>query len=138
MRQVNKIILHCSASQIKHQDAEMIRQWHTDPPPLGRGWNDIGYHAFIGFTGLLEAGRTWDEVGSHCEGENHDSIGVCIAGLEKTDFTQAQFASLHLLLGLLKRIYPAATIHAHNEFNSGKTCPVFDISPWKEFWEIFS
>ena len=20
-----------------------IRRWHTDPPPKGNGWNDIGY-----------------------------------------------------------------------------------------------
>lgn len=137
MRKVNLIILHCSASQIANQNAAMIREWHTAPPPEGRGWDDIGYHAFIGFSGLLEAGRAWDTIGSHCEGYNEHSIGVCLAGLLEDSFNDAQFNSLKLLLSLLKKIYPFATLHAHWEFNHQKTCPVFDIEPWKRVWDSF-
>jgi N-acetylmuramoyl-L-alanine amidase len=129
-RTIDKIFLHCSASSLTGQRAALIRSWHKE-----RGWNDIGYHFFIGFDGLLESGRALDVVGAHVEGHNSTSIGICLAGGHVRDFRPSQFDSLKLLLGLLKKAYPKATLHGHNEFNKGKECPVFDMKPWKEMWE---
>lgn len=43
MRDINKIILHCSATQEgKDFDVEDIREWH-----LQRGFTDVGYHYII-------------------------------------------------------------------------------------------
>ena len=38
MREVKKIILHCSDSE--YGTASLIRKWHTEE----RNWSDIGYH----------------------------------------------------------------------------------------------
>lgn len=120
MRQVNKIILHCSASDLVSQNAVMIDSWHK-----ARGFTKIGYHYFIKFDGTVEVGRPLNEIGAHCEGHNKDSIGICLAGLK--NFNQKQFDALAKLLKQLKKTYPLATIHGHREF-SNKTCPVFDYS----------
>lgn len=128
MRQVSRIILHCSASSITGQTAAVLQAWHEE-----RGFRAIGYHAFIRNNGLVEQGREWDEIGAHVYGHNEDSIGICLAGNTVTDFTNAQFTSLKFLLKLLKKIYPLATLHGHNEFTN-KGCPVFPMEEWKTFW----
>lgn len=137
MREINKIILHCSASSVIGQRIVHIKAWHTKPPPDGNGWSDVGYHFFIGFDGLLEQGRPVEKAGAHAQGHNKDSIGICLAGLRMTDFTAKQFDSLSTLLLLLKRSYPHAKLLGHSEVDQhGKTCPVFDVVPWKKFWEL--
>jgi N-acetylmuramoyl-L-alanine amidase len=125
MRTVDKIILHCSASDIPMQNAAMIDSWHK-----ARGFSKIGYHYFITFAGTVEIGRKLEEIGAHCEGYNKDSIGICLAGLSK--FNEAQFVALERLLKKLKGLYPMATIHGHREFNPGKTCPVFNYDRFKK------
>lgn len=48
------IIIHCAATK-PSQDigANTIRKWHTDPPPNGNGWSDIGYHYVIRRNGVM-------------------------------------------------------------------------------------
>lgn len=133
MRDIKQIILHCSASDRVDQTGAMIDLWH-----MARGFKSpkgvhIGYHYFIRRDGALDGGRYVEEVGAHAEGKNVNSIGICLSGL--TAFSSNQFATLTTLLQTLKQIYPAATLHAHNEFNKGKTCPVFDIKPFKALFE---
>jgi len=136
MRDVKKVVLHCSDSALPNQNAAMIRTWHTLPVEKGgRGWKDIGYHYFIGFSGLVEQGRLPDVVGAHCEGHNHDSLGICLAGKAIKTFLPVQFDTLRLILRLLKKAYPHAEVYGHHEFNPQKTCPVFPVAEWKEFWK---
>ena len=53
MRRIDKIILHCSATQEgKNIKTETIRKWH-----LKRGWRDIGYHFVVLLDGTVEEGR---------------------------------------------------------------------------------
>lgn len=134
-RQVNLIVLHCSASGAIGQRMAHIRAWHTKPPPAGRGWKDVGYHYFIGFDGLLEEGRDLDTPGAHAQGHNANSIGICLAGGALRDFQPKQFDSLKLLLKVLKKAYPDARLIGHNEVDkAGKTCPIFDVQPLKEWF----
>lgn len=129
MRKIDLLILHCTGARVLGQRAEMIRQWHKS-----QGWSDIGYHYFIGFDGLMQAGRPVEQVGAHAVGHNNNSIGICLAGLEKNDFTARQFESLKALLALLNLAYPNAKIVGHNELTDKKTCPVYDVAPWKEYF----
>ena len=128
MREIKRIILHCSASDIPMQDAAMMDRWHK-----ARGFHKIGYHYFIKHDGTIEKGRGLEEVGSHCKGYNNDSVGICLAGL--TVFTPAQMSALSKVLEELKPLYPKATVHGHREFNADKTCPVFDYSKFKKEYE---
>lgn len=105
----------------------MIRAWH-----IARGFDDVGYHFFCQTNGKLEKGRDLEVPGAHVKGYNHDTIGICLAG--EHYFSSYQWDTLKMLLGLLKRIYPASTLHGHSEF-SDKSCPVFDVAPWKKFWD---
>ncbi len=62
MRKINKIIVHCTATQEgKEISVDTIRKWHVD----GRGWSDIGYHYIISLDGLTEVGRPIERSGAH-------------------------------------------------------------------------
>lgn len=143
-RKVNLIVIHCSDTYVTMDiGAAEIRRWHTDPPPKGRGWADIGYHFVIRRDGTVQTGRDTDhdgdiyeEVGAHVEGYNKNSIGICMVGGKAHDgkpednFTMKQFQSLETLLRVIKADYPKATIHGHREFNHAKACPSFDVQEW--------
>lgn len=127
MRRIDKIIIHCSDSNLpNHDNIETIRQWHK-----GRGFSDVGYHFFIRSDGTIEKGRDLDIKGAHCQGKNNHSIGICLHGKYKEDFKGDQFISLTRLLKSLVTIFPNVTTHGHNEF-SRKQCPVFDVTPYKK------
>lgn len=129
MRNINKIIVHCSATpEGKDVKTETIRGWHIK----GNGWNDIGYHYVIELDGSVHKGRDESKVGAHCQGYNFNSIGVCYVGgvakdgkTPKDTRTEKQKESLLVLLKELKAKYPRATIHGHREF-AAKACPSFD------------
>lgn len=129
MRDIDKIIVHCSATpEGRHTTVEEIKQWH-----LQRGWKDIGYHYVIYLDGTIHRGRPESVVGAHCSGYNKNSIGVCYIGgvakdgkTPKDTRTEGQKRALRELLNRLKRDYPKATLHGHNEF-ANKACPSFNV-----------
>ena len=142
MRRISLIVIHCSDSAFG--DAALIRRWHTDPPPNGNGWKDIGYHFVVlngqrslktpfdpAADGFVEPGRPVDQIGSHVCGHNQDSLGVCLVGgrtrngqsVRDSWLTGKQKAALFSLLDDLTASYPDAKIVGHCELNPGKTCP---------------
>ncbi len=132
MRTIDKIILHCSATKEgQHFTVEDIDRWHK-----ARGFAKIGYHHVIYLDGTVHKGRDESLIGAHCLGHNARSIGVCfIGGLNadgkpKDTRTPEQKAALIKLVAELKKRYPKATVHGHNEF-AAKACPCFDVK--KEF-----
>ena len=146
MREIKEIIIHCSDTQEGvNVTAADIRRWHTTPKEKGgRGWRDIGYHYVIGITGMIEIGRPIETRGAHCigrHGEDHNShsIGICYIGgrhINPDDSwtwadtrTEAQKEAMIALLRMLKKCFPKATIHGHNEF-ADKVCPCFDVQEW--------
>ena len=130
MREINKLIIHCSATpEGKDIKTETIRSWHVN----GNHWTDIGYHYVIELDGSVHKGRDESIVGAHCSGQNANSIGVCYVGgvaedckTPKDTRTEAQKQSLVKLLKELKEKYPKATIHGHSEY-ANKACPCFDV-----------
>lgn len=141
MRTIRKIIIHCSDSEFG--DVVTIRKWHTLPP---RNWKDIGYHYVIlnglrqhggeynpDEDGLLEVGREVARVGAHAEGDNHDSIGICLIG--KTEFTEKQWGTAVKEVVSLRKIYGMPEILGHCETKSGlkqkKTCPNLSINTFR-------
>lgn len=124
MREINRIIVHCSATPAGMDiGRDEIDQWHRD-----RGFNGIGYHFVIRRSGDVEIGRPENEVGAHTRGHNEDSIGICLVGGKASfNFTADQIAELVELVEALEDRYPGATVHGHNEF-SAKLCPQFDVA----------
>jgi len=129
MREIDKIIIHCSATR-EGQDVSVdtIRRWHI----VERGWSDIGYHYVIGLDGSIHKGRLNSVQGAHTKGHNKNSLGICYVGgcdkdlKPKDTRTDAQKRSFYILIEGLKSIYPKAKIHGHNEF-SDKYCPSFNV-----------
>lgn len=123
-KQTNKIICHCSDSEIiAHDNVETIRSWH-----LERGFDDIGYHFVISKQKGIEVGRDIDLIGAHVKGQNKDSIGVCLCG--KNNFTDFQFQELGILIDSLEAMYGELELCIHRQFSSYKTCPnnsLYDI-----------
>ena len=128
-----RIIIHCTASTFG--DVAEITKWHKK-----RGFSNIGYHYLIvngkrtkrskysaNSDGDIETGRSMFIQGAHSKGQNHDSIGICLVGLNK--FTKAQFDSLRALVIGLQETYniPDSKVYPHNKFNKLKTCPNFDV-----------
>lgn len=146
MREIAKVILHCSDSRFG--DARLIDTWHRS-----NGWTMIGYHFVIpnGYRrstadydiradGIIERGRPLDEdhllepneIGAHTYKENEDSIGICLVG--KTRFTVRQMVAAVELAEHLITIHPRLThedIRGHYEFNTKKTCPGFSIQSFR-------
>ena len=138
MRVINKIIIHCAATpEGKDYTVDQIRQWHTTPKPNGNGWKDIGYHFVIYRDGSVHPGRPIEQIGAHTSGYNASSIGICYIGgcakdgkTPKDTRTPEQKAALVKLVAELRRRFPNASVHGHNEF-ANKACPSFNVQ--KEF-----
>ena len=136
MREINKIIVHCSATREgENYEVAEIRKWH-----LARGFNDIGYHFYIDLYGEIHKGRDINKIGAHCKGHNRNSIGICYCGGVEADGKtpkdtryDCQKQSLTAVLRTLKAMYPNAVIHSHNDF-ANKACPSFNAT--KEYENI--
>jgi N-acetylmuramoyl-L-alanine amidase len=134
MRELNRIILHCSATKEgREYSVETIRKWHTDPKPKGRGWSDIGYHYVIHLDGSVSQGRPLDRSGAHTKGHNADTVGICyiggidLEGKPNDTMTPEQNKAFRMLVLSLRTLFDAdMTIHGHNEF-SAKACPCFIV-----------
>lgn len=130
MREINKIIVHCSATREgENFEVAEIRKWH-----LARGFNDIGYHFYIDLYGEIHKGRDISKIGAHCKGHNRNSIGICYCGGVEADGKtpkdtryDCQKESLIAVLRTLKAMYPNAVIHSHNDF-ANKACPSFNAT----------
>lgn len=129
MREINRIIIHCSATpEGKDFTVADIDRWHK-----ARGWQGIGYHYVVYRDGSVHNGIDIAVAGAHTSGYNKNSIGVCYIGgvaadgkTPKDTRTAAQRAALRELVDMLKMQYPKATIHGHYEF-ANKACPSFKI-----------
>ena len=135
MREINKIILHCTATpEGRDISAATIKKWHTD-----KGWSDIGYHYVVKLDGTVEDGRPVERQGAHVRGHNRNSIGISYVGGCDKDMnpkdtrTEDQVLALDELIAILLDKYPGSTLHGHNEF-SPKACPSFDVQ--KEYEDI--
>jgi N-acetylmuramoyl-L-alanine amidase len=124
MRKINLIVVHVSDTPDGRDDrAEDIHRWHVE-----RGWSGCGYHYVVCVDGIVEPGRPEYWVGSHVEGFNKDSIGVCLIGKYITNTIQLN--ALQTVLWDLRKRYPKARIVGHRDLDKKKTCPNFDVQAW--------
>lgn len=143
MREINQIIIHCSATS-PDQDIGVaeIREWH-----IKKGWRDIGYHYVIRQNGSWELGRDTDrdgnvdeEIGAHALGFNARSISIClVGGVDKdgnpdSNFTISQLFSLYSLVTTLKNRYNVEEILGHRDLPGvTKACPCFDVKTFFKY-----
>ncbi len=136
-KETNAIFVHCSATKPSMDiGVREIRQWHKE-----KGWLDIGYHFVVRRDGAVEEGRAIEAVGSHVQGYNSDSVGVClVGGIDakgnfEANFTPEQMNALRSLLVTLQVLYPKAVIRAHHDV-APKACPSFNLSHWLDTGEL--
>lgn len=130
MRDIDEIILHCSATpEGRAHDVADIRRWHVD----GRGWSDVGYHFCILIDGTIEAGRPVNIQGAHVKGRNKTSIGVCYIGgcdkdmKAKDTMNHGQERAFLNLVATLRGIYgEELRVSGHNQY-AKKSCPSFVV-----------
>lgn len=136
MRQINEIIIHCSATREGMPfTAADIDRWHKQI-----GWKGIGYHFVVRLDGTIEAGRPIDQEGAHCSGHNKTTIGVCYIGgcdeqgkAKDTRTVEQRVALRSLVKSLCVVFQTIKKVSGHNQY-SNKACPCFDVR--KEYNEI--
>lgn len=146
-REIDHVIIHCSATG---PDADIgavdIDKWHRS-----KGWLGCGYHYVIRRSGVLESAengkrcRPEEKAGAHVgdcgPGWNKRSIGICLAGgvnaksKAENNFTEAQFATLKVLVQILQKRYPGVKVMGHKDLIKmtgapPKDCPSFSVSNW--------
>jgi len=121
-RKIDRVFLHCSASDVPaHDNIETMKRWHK-----ARGFNDIGYHFFISKNGVLHQGRDIEKTPAAQRGNNLRTIAICLHGLRKEKFTEAQYEALKTLCIDIDKSYAhKVSFHGHCEV-SAKACPVID------------
>lgn len=151
MRQVKKIVVHCSdtfdSPGVSWDDIERFHTSHSYRGRIitperaivlaGQGetvrhpWQDIGYHAGIEYVGtggfLCLYGRPLHIAGAHCRRHNADSLGFMFCG----DYDESPPPREMLITAARRVLAPwcvvfglkSNDIHAHRSFDSGKTCP---------------
>lgn len=143
-RDIKYIVIHEAACPIRKQSGnqftiEDVDQWHQERGfKRSDAWRNkwhpelkaVGYHFVIGIEGQMWEGRHQDEVPAAVQGFNSVSLNICLIGQGK--YTPEQWAALKFLVTNLAEKYPCAEIvgHCNPAFNSGKTCPDFDVPAW--------
>jgi N-acetylmuramoyl-L-alanine amidase len=140
MRQINGIIVHCTATRSDwwagkrtSEKVAEIRRWHVSD----RGWRDIGYHYLIDRDGTVAKGRPLEQTGAHVAGHNTGTIGIALFGghgASETDlfnehFTMAQDRALRKLIADLRGQFGALALSGHNQY-AAKACPGFRVASW--------
>ena len=145
MRAINKLIIHCSDSDFG--DAKLIKEWHTNLPPKGNGWTDIGYHYIIlnghrkrGIyipedDGKIEVGRPIEIPGAHCRGHNKVSVGVCIIGRRLFSAKQL-YESLPEIIRMIGTTVDIE-VYGHYEFTDRKSCPNINMEVLRNLMNRF-
>lgn len=126
-----RIIWHHSAYQSDEPQFAKINEWHKarDFPRSREGWY-VGYHYVIEKAGAVIQARYDDEIGAHDQGENLDSIGICLAGdFNKERPTEAQTRAFRKLwLDLVVRLnIPVLAIEPHRR-DDNTDCPGKNLS----------
>lgn len=134
MREINKAIIHCSATKPGMDwSVEDIRKIHVGE----NKWSDVGYHYVIRRNGDIQEGRPVERSGAHARDFNANSIGIClIGGIDddgKSDFnfTSHQMMSLKVLVDQCVNLYGPCTVLGHRDLPGvAKDCPCFDVRAW--------
>ncbi len=147
MGKLRYLVIHCTATPEGREVSQAdIRQWHTSPPPKGRGWKQVGYTDMIHLDGKTERmvpnnEDAWVdpwEVTNGAKGYNSVSRHlVYVGGLasdaktSKDTRTAAQLKTMTAYVRSFHQRFPDVEIVGHNQL-AAKDCPCFDVQKWLE------
>jgi hypothetical protein len=146
MGKLTYLVIHCTASPENMEvSSKLLRQWHTSPPPQGRGWKQVGYSDMIHLNGNVENLVPYnnDNIIEGWEITNgvEEMNGICrhivyVGGMDtdnkrpKDTRTKEQLTALRNYCIQTIAQHPDILIAGHYQFNSGKACPSFIVPPW--------
>lgn len=129
-RMVNRVFLHCSASdRPEHDNPQTMEKWH-----LERKFKEIGYHFYIDKAGKIYECRSLNTNPAAQVGHNANTIAICCGGLKKENFTVEQKRAVRALCLYLEHLIKGLTFHGHCEV-SNKECPVYPYKEWLDLNE---
>lgn len=157
MRYIKAIVLHVSATRENQSyPVEQLTQDH-----IARGFKTIGYHYYIRRDGTIHKGRPLELIGSHVQGHNKSTIGICYEGglgkdaKPKDTRTEEQKKSIiYVLEEILHEVKESQAIEGieikgHRDYSPDKNgngiidpeermkeCPCFDVKT--EYEQIFN
>lgn len=143
MREINLIVVHCSATRADRDFAENdLEVCHRH-----RGFNGAGYHFYIRKNGDIKNTRPLEKPGAHALGYNAHSIGICYEGGLDVRYrpadtrTEWQKHSLRVLIRTLLMDYPGCRVCGHRDLSPDrngdgrispeewvKECPCFEVT----------
>lgn len=138
------LVLHCSATpEGREISSSTIRHWHTDKPPAGRGWSQVGYSAMIHLDGQIEILVPYNEDDNVDRWEVTNGVAginsvsrhiVYVGGTDKNQKakdtrTGPQLAALNFFVKAQIAAHPLLQVAGHNQF-AAKDCPSFDVPSW--------
>ena len=117
MREINLIVVHCSATRADRDFTENdLEVCHRH-----RGFNGAGYHFYIRKNGDIKNTRPLEKPGAHVLGYNAHSIGICYEGGLDVRYrpadtrTEWQKHSLRVLIRTLLMDYPGCRVCGHRD-----------------------
>jgi hypothetical protein len=144
MSKLKFFVLHCTATQEgKEYTAADIKKMHCSPPPVGRGWKQVGYSDMIHLDGAITNLVPYDndqevqprEITNGALGLNGEARHIVyVGGLDKNlkakdTRTQAQITALKNKCYDMIAKHPTIKILGHNQV-AAKACPCFDVPKW--------
>lgn len=143
MREINLIVVHCSATRADRDFTENdLEVCHRH-----RGFNGAGYHFYIRKNGDIKNTRPLEKPGAHALGYNARSIGICYEGGLDVRYrpadtrTEWQKHSLRVLIRTLLMDYPGCRVCGHWDLSPDrngdgrispeewvKECPCFEVT----------
>ena len=143
MRQINLLIIHCSATK----EGQSFTLQSLEASHRKRGLNGIGYHYYIRKSGEVVNTRPLSRSGAHAKGYNRNSIDICYEGRldkdgkPKDTRTPEQREALYLLVNELLIRFPRSKVCGHRDLSPDlnrdgkiephewtKQCPCFDVA----------
>lgn len=139
MRNINRIVVHCTAGSSTAKTTDIIKYWRDQ-----LGWRVGGYHYIVSANGLVENITPEDKIANGVAGYNANSIHVCYKGgwNGKDTRTDMQKSALRALIKSIKKRHPDANIMGHRDLSPDKNkdgkitpnefvklCPCFDAMP---------
>ena len=127
---IERIIVHHSASHPDSTTRELIEAWHKE-----RGFRCIGYHGVIECGGEMRPGRPFNQQGAHCLGWNDRALGICVTGdntREGYEWREAQTDALVREIEKLRWLYGNIPVSRHCDLSSGTVCPGISEEAWDD------
>jgi N-acetylmuramoyl-L-alanine amidase len=137
MRNIQYIVIHCTATQPSASIAAIQNYWQTT-----LGWKNPGYHYILPTDGSILQLLDESLIANGVAGYNHACIHLSyIGGVNEHNIptdtrTLNQHSAMYYLIKVLRAKYPLAIIQGHRDFPGvHKACPSFDVKSWlKELW----